>query len=281
MKPTTLARSISACQAARRTMLAVNVFDFDSLAALGANFAGAGRPVIAQFSSRFFRLHSPATVVGWRQCLGLPGLWLHLDHCEDPELFEECAAAGFDAVMFDGSAHPLTENIRRSRLAVRRARRRNPRVLVECEIGHVAGVEDGVGSDEPGAGLPKVEDVLRFHAAVQPQLLAVGFGNKHGHYLGGDFFDLALMRGVHRALPGVPLVLHGGSGMPMKVVRALVAGGHCKMNISTDLKVHWMQSLAAVASTCKSPLEAEAALRSGLDRFFAGLRRKYDSLLLR
>lgn len=261
-------------------MLAVNVFDFDSLESLATTFGRKGRPVMAQFSARFFQLHSPATVVAWRKAIPGVELWLHLDHCADLELFEACAAAGFDSVMFDGSESPLPQNIVASQRAIRLARRRNLRVLVECEIGHVSGVEDGMGSDGPGHGIPTLTEVLAYYAAVQPDLFAVGFGNKHGHYRGGDFFDLELMKQVGRALPRVPLVLHGGSGMPLPIVRRLVRGGHCKLNISTDLKVAWIELLRRTAAQTDSPLAAVRMLRQGLQEFFAGLEKKYRSILV-
>jgi fructose/tagatose bisphosphate aldolase len=149
---------------------------------------------------------------------------------------------------------------------------------VECEIGHVAGVEDGVGSEERRGGIPKLDDVLDYYRQVAPDLLAVGFGNMHGHYRGNEFFDLKLMREVGRALPGVSLVLHGGSGMKLPVVRRLVRGGHCKLNISTDLKVAWMDSLRRSAAA-NSPLEACQIMNSDLRAFFRCLKRKYASIL--
>lgn len=271
--PTTLRR----CRAEGRAILAVNVFDFESLRALAEVFGAAGIPVIAQFSARFFASHAPEVPVAWRAAIGSGHPWLHLDHCGDPALITACAAAGFDSVMFDGSALPLAENTARSRRVARMAKRARPEVLVECEIGHVSGVEDGAGSAGRGAGVPRLDQVLAFHAGVGADLLAVGFGNMHGHYRGDESFDLELMRQVALALPRVPLVLHGGSGMKVPLVRRLVGWGHCKVNISTDLKVAWMASLGR-AARAGSPLEAGARIRRDLLDFFRRLQRKYSSI---
>lgn len=258
-------------------MLAVNIFNFDSLRVLSETFEAANIPVIAQVSARFFRTHSPEAVVGWKAALGNRRLWLHLDHCPDLVLLRACAKAGFDSVMFDGSALPLRENIARSSEATKVVRRLKKRVLVECEIGHVGGVEDGIGSEERRGGIPRVDDVVDYHRQVQPDLLAVGFGNMHGHYRGDEFFDLELMKAVARSLPNVPLVLHGGSGMHLAVVKRLVSGGHCKLNISTDLKVAWMASLRE-AGAKGSPLEACDFMEHSLRSFFLQLKEKYSGV---
>lgn len=282
VKKFTLENALQRCLVSSRTILAVNIFDYMSLRMLAASFGEAGHPVIAQCSTRLFQQYRPAEVVAWREALKSPNVWLHLDHCDDPALMESCARAGFDSVMFDGSKLPLKENIRASRQAFQRTRRKAPGVLVECEIGHVKGVEDGFGSDHAPTASLSVEAVLEFHDRVQPDTLAVGFGNMHGHYKGDEVFDLTLMRSVARALPGVPLVLHGGSGLPMPVVRQLVRGGHCKLNISTDLKLFWMQAVQAVVSEGRldSPLAVTGHLQHQLGAFFLQLQKKYRACLL-
>lgn len=263
-------------------MLAVNIFDYLSFRALAVSFAAAKRPVIAQCSARLFKQYAPEEVVAWRTGLGLGGVWLHLDHCDDFALLARCAEAGFDAVMFDGSHHPLAENIRRSAKAVAVAKDAAPSVLVECEIGHVPGVEDGFGADV-SSRMPRLDDVLEFHRRVKPDLLAVGFGNMHGHYRGDETFDLELVREVGRVLPRVPLVLHGGSGLELHLVRRLVRWGHCKLNISTDLKQFWMRLLKddiPHRANLDSPLAVASYQQEELNRFFSALQKKYRLCLL-
>jgi ketose-bisphosphate aldolase len=274
---------IQTCINSRKVLLSVNVFDYISFRALALSFASASRPVIAQFSARIFQQYDPGEIVAWRAALGFRHLWLHLDHCHDVSLVQRCAHAGFDAVMFDGSRLPLNENIRASRSALRAVKRIAPDVLVECEIGHVHGVEDGFGRKKKDKNNLQLEDVLKFHAQVVPDLLAVGFGNMHGHYQGNEIFDLKLMRAVGQALPHVPLVLHGGSGMTLPLVRRLIQWGHCKLNISTDLKQYWMNmlnDLSSVRPELDSPVATTQYMRIQLERFFIQLQRKYNSCLL-
>lgn len=271
--------TIRRCKAENRALLSVNVFDYQTFRALGNVFHRADRPVIAQFSAALFQQYEPREIVGWKETAAHP-VWLHLDHCSDMELFAQCVDAGFDSVMFDGSHRPLSENIAASAEAVRIAKSRNPGVLIECEIGAVGGVEDGFGTDEAGK-LPTVEEVEHFFAAVEPDLLAVGFGNKHGHYRGTEKFDLALLEEVTRRLPHVPFVLHGGSGMDLELVGRIVGWGHVKLNISTDLKVFWLDLLRTAAGReFSSPIAAGAHMRQELETFFERLLRKYESCLL-
>ncbi len=278
-----LASCIKRCQADGKTVLSINIFDYISFRALAHSFSGAGHPVIAQCSSRLFKQYAPSEVVAWREALKLRNVWLHLDHCEDIELLKRCVIAGFDSVMYDGSSLPLAENIKRSKAAVSSAKRLSPTVLVECEIGHVHGVEDGFGSDERVGGALKVDDVLAFYDAVSPDLLAVGFGNMHGQYKGDEVFDLKLMAAVAKKLPSVPLVLHGGSGMALPLVRKLIGWGHCKLNISTDLKHFWMgmlQGVASVGTKYDSPLAVTNHMQREIGVFFNQLQKKYKSCLL-
>ncbi len=275
----TLYQGLARCRHERRAVLAVNVFGYDSFGSLATTFAASGTPVIGQFSARFFKHTSPATVVRWREEFRRPGIWLHLDHCEEEALVLECARAGFDSVMYDGSAGPLAENVAKSAAIVRAVKQAAPDSLVECEIGHVAGVEDGFGHDHASGRVPLLEEVLAFQAEVRPDMLAVGFGNMHGHYKGNERFDLALMRKVGKALPMVPMVLHGGSGMALPIVQTLVNHGHCKINISTDLKVAWMDAARRILGRSGSPLDAMADLRGFQDQFFTDLHGKYASVL--
>ena len=275
-----MVEALKVCRRRQKAVLAINIFSYDSFCGLAMAFAAAKAPVIAQFSARFFRTTAPATVAQWRDVFHPRGVWLHLDHCEEEQLVLECARAGFDSVMYDGSAAPVAENADRSAAIVRAVRRAAPRALVECEIGHVAGVEDGFGQDDLAGRVPRLEEVMSFHEKVRPDMLAVGFGNMHGHYDGSERFDLALMRRVGKALPRVPLVLHGGSGMALPVVRTLVYHGHCKVNISTDLKVAWLGGARNILAKAGSPMESMDALQTFQAQFFTDLHRKYASLLL-
>ncbi len=283
MSNLTLIEALESALARQKAVLSVNIFDYQSFRALATTFVNLHAPVIAQCSARLFRQYRPSEIVGWKNSLNLEDVWLHLDHCTDLSLIEACARAGFDSVMYDGSAQSLTSNIQASQQAVRRVREANCKCLIECEIGHVRGIEDGVGSDAHQDSGLIVPEVLTFFESVAPDLLAVGFGNMHGHYKGDEVFDLDLVEGVGKALATTPLVLHGGSGMNMTLVERLVQNGHCKINISTDLKVRWMNLLAdggVLSRGVKSPLEFTEIVQKELVHFFDQLHQKYASCLL-
>ena len=219
----------------------------------------------------------------WREAIAHPHIWLHLDHCTDVSLLVECADAGFDSVMFDGSHLPIDANIQASLLAVEAVREVNPAVLVECEIGHIHGVEDGFGEFNTTSSNVSAQEAISFHQSVRPDLLAVGFGNMHGHYKGNEQFDMNLIQTIHKHLPDVPLVLHGGSGMDITIVMDLVRNGHCKLNISTDLKCYWLKALASLLSEDSNYNSPIALLRQSqllLQVFFTNLQQKYSSCLL-
>lgn len=272
---------IKKCRRRGRALLSINVFDYQTFRAMAFSFGRNKRNVIAQFSAKFFERTAPLEVVAWRNEVGRQVL-LHLDHCTDRDLVVECAQAGFDSVMFDASQLPLKHNILNSQAVKREVRKINPKTLFEGEVGHVHGIEDGFGSDQ-AVESPLLEDVLKYYRKVEPDLLAVGFGNMHGHYKGGEKFDLELMESVHSKLPKVAKVLHGGSGMALSLVEQLVQWGHCKINISSDLKVFWLETNRAVVNDDKrfgSPIAVTHELDRRILGFFDDLQEKYASCLL-
>ena len=277
----TLRKALAEARHRARSILSINVFDYQTFRALASSFQSVGRPVMAQFSAKFFDRTTPAEVVAWRKTVGTE-IALHLDHCNSVELLIQCTQAGFDSVMYDGSSLPLKDNIRQTLEAKGAIKQVNPDVLFEAEVGHVAGVEDGFGA-ETGGESTRLEDVLEFFREVEPDLLAVGFGNMHGHYKGTEKFDLELMEAVHRSLPDVLKVLHGGSGMSLSIVEKLVGWGHCKINISSDLKSFWLETSRQILNDPRdssSPIAATQEMDRRLLVFFKELQEKYKSCLL-
>ena len=152
---------------------------------------------------------------------------LHLDH--GPSMFEVNRALryGFSGVMLDGSAHPLAENIALTRAAVEACSVSG--IGVEGEIGHVGSVNDAA-MDE----FTSPDEAAEFVKATGVCCLAVLIGNAHGHYKKPPKLDIERVKAI-RAACGIPLVLHGGSGIPDEEVKAAIAAGIRKMNIGTDV----------------------------------------------
>lgn len=165
---------------------------------------------------------------------------LHLDHGVSYEQTVVCLRAGFTSVMYDGSHHPFEKNVRESLAVIRSAHAVG--VSVECELGAIGGVEDGMSHDH--LNLVDVGEVERFCAQVDCDALAIGIGNAHGLYKGTPHFDFDRLTAC-RKLDTPPLVLHGGSGTPDEMLRKAIELGIRKINVATELRMAYMEGLEA------------------------------------
>lgn len=156
---------------------------------------------------------------------------LHLDH----GTYEGCLAcieAGFSSVMFDGSHYPIAENIEKTRELVRITREKG--LSLEAEVGAIGGEEDGV----IGTGECADPDECKMIADLGVTMLAAGIGNIHGKYpenwKGLSFETLAA---VSEKVGSMPLVLHGGTGIPDDMIRKAVDLGVSKINVNTECQL--------------------------------------------
>jgi fructose-bisphosphate aldolase class II len=157
---------------------------------------------------------------------------LHLDHCPDPELAKSCLTVGWNSVLFDGSGLNFDENLRITKDIVKFANQLG--AGVEGEVVAVAGVEDGVGSDTEGDLLP-IEKELAFIKDTGIYCYAPPIGTAHGFYKAAPTIRYDRMQQLVEAT-GMPMVLHGGTGLTTDVYQRLIALGAAKVNISTQLK---------------------------------------------
>ena len=183
---------------------------------------------------------------------------LHLDHGEDFDICKKCVDDGFTSVMFDGSKYPLAENIARTKEVVEYAHSKG--VVVEAELGRLAGIEDSIKVDGRSASFTDPEEAAEFVAKTGVDSLAVAIGTSHGAYKfkGEPFLDFERLEQIRALLPGTPLVLHGAStvlpefvarcneyggnipgakGVPEEMIRTACKHGVCKVNIDTDLRL--------------------------------------------
>lgn len=156
---------------------------------------------------------------------------LHLDHGTF-EGAKACIEAGFTSVMFDGSHYSIEENIEKSKEIIAYAHSKG--VSVECEVGGIGGTEDGVTS------LGEVADPeeCRLVADLGVDFLAAGIGNIHGKYpanWAGLSFDT--LEAIQKVTKGLPLVLHGGSGIPEDQIKKAISLGVSKINVNTELQL--------------------------------------------
>ena len=200
---------------------------------------------------------------------GLP-ICLHLDHGEDFEICKACIDGGFTSVMIDGSKHSFEDNIELTKRVVDYAHNRG--VVVEAELGKLAGVEDAVKVDAKDATYTDPDQAVEFVERTGVDSLAIAIGTSHGAYKfkGKPELDFSRLEKISNMLPNFPLVLHGAStvipsfveecnkyggkidgaqGVPEDMLLKAGTFGVCKINIDTDLR------LAMTASVRKYLME--------------------------
>jgi fructose-bisphosphate aldolase class II len=158
---------------------------------------------------------------------------LHLDHGTDFPQIMRCVRGGFSSVMYDGSRHPLDENIR----ITRRVKEIGEAVgvSVEGELGKIGGTEDDISVEEEEAFFTDPQEAVRFVEETGVNALAIAIGTAHGPYKGEPRLDFDRLARIRR-LTGVPLVLHGASGVPDHSIRQAIERGISKINIDTELR---------------------------------------------
>ena len=164
---------------------------------------------------------------------------VELDHGRDFCAVMECIRAGFTDVMLDASSKPYDENVALTRQVVEAAHAVG--LGVEAELGHVGSGEDYADVTARRASFTRPEDAEKFVAQTGVDALAVAFGSAHGEYKGQPELDLGVLDRIRERV-GVPLVLHGGSGLSDDDFRAAIEHGISKVNIYTNM------ALAAVSA---------------------------------
>jgi len=185
---------------------------------------------------------------------------LHLDHGENFEICKACIDGGFTSVMIDGSKHSFEENIELTRKVVEYAHERG--VVVEGELGRLAGIEDDVNVSDEDALFTRPDEVEEFVERTGVDSLAIAIGTSHGafKFKPGQKPQLRfdILEEIQRRLPNFPIVLHGASsvsqeyvdiinqnggkldhaiGIPEDMLRKAASMAVCKINIDSDLRL--------------------------------------------
>lgn len=168
---------------------------------------------------------------------------LHLDHCTDFNTIIQCIRAGYTSVMIDASMHPFDENVRQTRRVVEIAKAVG--VNVEAELGKVGGVEDDIVVAEHEALMADPDECVRFVELTGVPTLAPAIGTAHGIYKGEPKIDFDRIERIANKVP-VPLVLHGGSGIPEEQVKRCISLGMAKMNIATEIRIIFSDAIKKV-----------------------------------
>lgn len=182
---------------------------------------------------------------------------LHVDHGQSFDTCKNAIDAGFTSVMIDASRHNLDKNIEITREVVAYAHERG--VTVEAEVGHIGGTEDNITSTETNATL---EDCEILYNATQIDSLAPALGSVHGFYKGEPNLDFETMHIINEKLP-IPLVLHGGTGIPADKIEKAITNGISKININTDLQVAWSKKVREKLATDSEVYDPRKIIGSG------------------
>ena len=156
---------------------------------------------------------------------------LHLDH-GTYEGAKACVAAGFTSIMFDGSHYDIDENVAKTTELVALAHDHG--LSIEAEVGSIGGEEDGV------IGMGEVADPAECAkiAALGIDFLAAGIGNIHGKYPANwQGLNFEALDKIHNATDNIPLVLHGGTGIPADMIRKAISLGVSKINVNTECQL--------------------------------------------
>ena len=188
---------------------------------------------------------------------GLP-IALHLDHGEDFAICKACIDGGFTSVMIDGSKHSFADNIALTRQVVEYAHQHG--VVVEGELGRLAGIEDNINVSAEDSSYTRPEEVEEFVSKTGCDSLAIAIGTSHGafKFKGEPHLRFDILEKVSEKLPGFPIVLHGASsvmpeyvqminqyggnipgaqGVPEEMLRQAASMAVCKINVDSDLRL--------------------------------------------
>ncbi len=182
---------------------------------------------------------------------------LHVDHGSSFEVCKKAIDAGFTSVMIDGSKHSLEENIALTKQVVAYAHPKN--VTVEGEIGAIGGEEDGVANTSLYA---KLEDCVKFYQETGIDSIAPALGSVHGLYKGEPKLDFDTMQKINEALP-IPLVLHGGTGIPDDLIKKAISCGISKININTELQIAWHNGMMDFVKNNPDQYDPRKVIASG------------------
>ena len=181
---------------------------------------------------------------------------LHLDHGSSFDSCKKAIDSGFTSVMIDASKYPIEENMKITKQVVDYAHSKN--VSVEAEVGHIGGTEDGISADIYHATL---EDCLAL-SSTGIDTIAPALGSVHGLYKGEPNLNFERMALINEKL-SIPLVLHGGTGIPESDIKKAISCGISKININTELQIAWHGAVVEFIKNNESTYDPRKVIGSG------------------
>lgn len=219
------------------------------------------QPVIVAFGEKYIKnmsLQTAAAIVkSLADELTIP-VCLHLDHCSDVNVVYQAIKAGFNSVMYDGSALPFEENLKNTKLVCDVAHASG--VTVEAELGSLqAGEHSHEGSADDKEVYTNPQSAQRFVKETGVDALAVSIGTVHGMYKGKPEIRVDILSQIN-ALTQIPLVLHGGSGTPEEDIRNCIKNGITKINVNTEISAFVVDETTKLLQE-KQPHYSEVSLK--------------------
>ena len=266
---------------------AIGAFNINNMEIVQAITEAAGEvksPVILQVSAGARKYAKPAYLMALAQAAVADSgidLALHLDHGADFDICKACIDGGFSSVMIDGSKHSFEDNIALTRKVVEYAHAHG--VVVEGDLGKLAGIEDDVHVDAADSSYTQPNEVEEFVTRTGVDSLAIAIGTSHGAYkftpeqctrnadgvLVPPPLRFDILEEISRRLPGFPIVLHGASSVPQEFVREINALGG-KMPDAIGIPEEQLRRAATMA-VCKINIDSDIrlAMTAAIRRTFA------------
>ncbi len=195
---------------------------------------------------------------------------LHLDHGQSFENCKSAIDAGFTSVMIDGSHHSIEKNIEMSKEVVEYAHSKG--ASVEAEVGTVGGDEDGVVG---GINYADLDECVRICKEAGIDALAAALGSVHGPYAGEPVLGFDEMIAISEATD-MPLVLHGGSGIPEEQIKRAITNGHAKINVNTECQQVWTAAVHKVVQDTPEQYDPRKIIGPGRDAIVKVVKEKME-----
>ena len=192
---------------------------------------------------------------------------IHLDHGKTIQSCKQAIQAGFTSVMIDASNQTLEENIQITKQVCEYAKIKN--VTVEAEIGQIGTIEE--------QGYAKVDDCKQLVEQTKIDSLAPAIGNVHGIYKGKPKIDIERIKQI-KEKTNIPLVLHGGSGIPDEIIQQAIQAGICKININTELQIAWTTSVREYIKENQAIYDPRKIIKSGENAIKQTIKQKIKLL---
>jgi ketose-bisphosphate aldolase len=244
---------------------AFNMVDYTTMSAVVSAAVKKQSPIIIQTSQKTVLQMGykilPAMIRSLAEETEVP-IAMILDHGTDIEVIKNCIKFGWSSVMVDASAKPFEENIKFTKMVADIAHEKN--VTVEGELGHIGGIEEHINVKEDKVMLTDPEKAAEFQKRSGVDSLAVAIGTKHGLYKGTVLLDFERLDKIMK-ITDFPIIIHGCSDLPENDFKKIISFGPSKMNISTEIKHVFLNSMKKYLDKNNAEYEPIKALKIVFD----------------